>query len=65
MKQWLQGKEVFINVLSQMKHNPFTGVPLGGIGCGSIGTDFRGAFNKFSLIPGVKEQWQGNIKANQ
>ncbi|VDM79707.1 unnamed protein product [Strongylus vulgaris] len=40
-------------------------VPLGGIGCGSIGTDFRGGFNKFSLIPGIKEQRQGNVKANQ
>ncbi|PIO67388.1 hypothetical protein TELCIR_10867 [Teladorsagia circumcincta] len=42
-----------------------TGVPIGGIGCGSIGTDFRGAFNKFALIPGIKEQFTENIKANQ
>ncbi|PIO73039.1 hypothetical protein TELCIR_05005 [Teladorsagia circumcincta] len=41
------------------------GVPIGGIGCGSIGTDFRGAFNKFSLVPGIKEQFTENIKANQ
>lgn len=41
------------------------GVPLGGIGGGSIGTDFRGAFNKFSIVPGMKEQGVGNIKANQ
>lgn len=64
-KQWYNGGGVFINVFSQLKHNGFTGVPIGGIGCGSIGTDFRGAFNKFSLIPGIKEQWIGNVKANQ
>ncbi|WKY09392.1 hypothetical protein Q1695_002058 [Nippostrongylus brasiliensis] len=64
-KQWYNGDGVFINVFSQLHHNRFTGVPLGGIGSGSIGTDFRGAFNAFSLIPGIKEQWVGNIKANQ
>ncbi|KAK6056100.1 hypothetical protein COOONC_06396 [Cooperia oncophora] len=65
LKQWLSGKWLFINPFKQMKHNKYTGVPVGGIGCGSIGTDFRGAFNKFSLIPGVKEQSTENIKANQ
>ncbi|VDL77694.1 unnamed protein product, partial [Nippostrongylus brasiliensis] len=64
-KQWYNGDGVFINVFSQLHHNRFTGVPIGGIGSGSIGTDFRGAFNAFSLIPGIKEQWVGNIKANQ
>ncbi|KHJ81797.1 hypothetical protein OESDEN_18515, partial [Oesophagostomum dentatum] len=65
VKQWLAGKEIFLNLFSQMKHDHFTGVPIGGIGCGSIGTDFRGGFNKFSLIPGIKEQRQGNVKADQ
>ncbi|VDK54585.1 unnamed protein product [Cylicostephanus goldi] len=65
VKQWLQNKEIFINMFSQLQHDPYTGLPIGGIGCGSIGTDFRGGFNKYSLIPGVKEQSQGNIKANQ
>ncbi|KAK6755400.1 hypothetical protein RB195_014021 [Necator americanus] len=64
-KQWLQNEGVFINIFSQMKHNCYTGVPIGGIGSGSIGTDFRGAFNKFSIIPGIKEQSEDNIKANQ
>uniref|UniRef100_A0A7I4YQ13 Non-lysosomal glucosylceramidase n=2 Tax=Haemonchus contortus TaxID=6289 RepID=A0A7I4YQ13_HAECO len=64
-KQWLHGKEVFVNCFSQLKHDMYTGVPIGGIGCGSIGTDFRGAFNKFSLIPGIKEQRFENIKADQ
>ncbi|KAK6016841.1 hypothetical protein OSTOST_17671, partial [Ostertagia ostertagi] len=54
-KQWYNGRGLFINCFSQMKHNQYTGVPIGGIGCGSIGTDFRGAFNKFSLSPGIKE----------
>ncbi|CAI5453720.1 unnamed protein product [Caenorhabditis angaria] len=41
----------------------YTGVPIGGIGCGSIGTDHRMAFNRFSIIPGIKEQTT-NIKSN-
>ncbi|KAK5981075.1 Non-lysosomal glucosylceramidase [Trichostrongylus colubriformis] len=64
-KQWLNGNGLFINCFKQLKHDQYTGVPIGGIGCGSIGTDYRGAFNKFSLIPGIKEQNIGNIKANQ
>lgn len=49
------------NLLWSMK---VSGVPIGGIGCGSIGTDFRGGFNRFSIIPGIKEQTETQ-KANQ
>ena len=38
---------------------------MGGIGSGSIGADLRGGFGRFSLIPGVKEQNQKNVKADQ
>jgi hypothetical protein len=31
---------------------PYAGVPLGGIGCGSIGRGYRGEFRRWSLYPG-------------
>lgn len=33
----------------------FVGVPLGGLGSGSIGRGFRGEFCRFQMIPGVYE----------
>lgn len=80
IKEFFAGRGAFIDLFYQMKHDPHTGkhmpicgkkggmilgVPLGGIGCGSIGTDFRGAFNRYSLVPGKKEHKVRNIKANQ
>ncbi|CAI4223446.1 unnamed protein product [Auanema sp. JU1783] len=64
-KEWWNGRGCFIDIFRILLLDPCTGVPLGGLGSGSIGTDFRGAFNKFSIIPGIKEQNQLNIKANQ
>ena len=40
-------------------------MPCGGIGAGSIGRDFRGAFCKFSLRPGFVEQRTDSVKADQ
>ncbi|EGT54989.1 hypothetical protein CAEBREN_31176 [Caenorhabditis brenneri] len=54
--EWWNGREAFIDIFNVFRHFTFTGVPLGGIGSGSIGTDFRGGFNRFSIIPGIKEQ---------
>ena len=78
VREYIAGRGAFINMFHQMKHDPYTGscfafyksghllgVPIGGIGGGSIGTDVRGAFNRFSIIPGIKEQTIENIKANQ
>jgi len=31
------------------------GVPLGGIGCGTIGRGFRGEFCRYQLVPGLYE----------
>ncbi|KAF8385466.1 hypothetical protein PRIPAC_74608 [Pristionchus pacificus] len=62
---WWNGEGIFINIFKQNLHMAHTGVPIGGIGCGSIGRDFRGAFNRFSLVPGLKELWVDNIRANQ
>jgi non-lysosomal glucosylceramidase len=39
------------------------GVPLGGMGGGSIGRGFRGEFNRWQLIPGVCEE--SPVLANQ
>ncbi|CAB3398100.1 unnamed protein product [Caenorhabditis bovis] len=64
-KEWWGGREAFINIFKPLWHFTYAGVPLGGIGCGSIGTDYRGAFGRFSIIPGIKEQMCDNIKANQ
>ena len=30
-----------------------TGVPLGGIGCGTIGRGWKGEFNRWQLTPGM------------
>ncbi|GMT11513.1 hypothetical protein PFISCL1PPCAC_2810, partial [Pristionchus fissidentatus] len=62
---WWNGEGIFINIFKQNFHLTHTGVPIGGIGCGSIGRDYRGGFNRFSVVPGIKELWVGNVKANQ
>lgn len=43
----------------------FIGVPCGGIGCGSIGRDFRGGFCKFGLRPGLIEHKVDVLRADQ
>ncbi|CAJ0582793.1 unnamed protein product, partial [Mesorhabditis spiculigera] len=63
--EWLKGRGVFIDMLNQMSHDPYTGMPLGGIGSGTLGTDYRMAFNSFSILPGIKEKGCPNIKADQ
>lgn len=30
-----------------------TGVPIGGLGCGTIGRGYRGEFCRFQLVPGM------------
>lgn len=39
------------------------GVPIGGIGCGSIGRGYRGEFCRYQLTPGIYEY--NTIDANQ
>ena len=47
--------------------NPFValivGVPLGGIGCGSIGRGWKGDFNRWQLTPGMYNYTY--VEANQ
>jgi non-lysosomal glucosylceramidase len=65
LKYIRQKEKLFINTFQPLKHRPYYGVPCGGIGAGSIGRDFRGAFCKFSLRPGFVEQHVNAVKANQ
>uniref|UniRef100_A0AC34RD61 Glucosylceramidase n=1 Tax=Panagrolaimus sp. JU765 TaxID=591449 RepID=A0AC34RD61_9BILA len=65
LKNIHQREKLFINTYQPLKHRPFYGVPCGGIGSGSIGRDFRGAFCKFSLRPGFVEQKSNPVKADQ
>lgn len=39
-----------VNSLSPPQPGPYSGCPLGGLGCGSIGRGGRGDFNRFNLI---------------
>uniref|UniRef100_A0A914Z6B5 Non-lysosomal glucosylceramidase n=1 Tax=Panagrolaimus superbus TaxID=310955 RepID=A0A914Z6B5_9BILA len=65
LKYLRQKEKLFINTFQPLKHRPYYGVPCGGIGAGSIGRDFRGAFCKFSLRPGFVEQRVNAVKGNQ
>ncbi|KAE9548170.1 hypothetical protein FO519_008616 [Halicephalobus sp. NKZ332] len=65
LKNFRQREKLFINTFQPLKHRPYYGVPCGGIGAGSIGRDFRGAFCKFSLRPGFVEQRTDSVKADQ
>uniref|UniRef100_A0A7E4ZRX0 Glyco_hydr_116N domain-containing protein n=1 Tax=Panagrellus redivivus TaxID=6233 RepID=A0A7E4ZRX0_PANRE len=65
LKNFRKREKLFINTYQPLKHRPYYGVPCGGIGAGSIGRDFRGAFCKFSLRPGIVEQRVDAVKADQ
>lgn len=41
----------------------FSGVPLGGIGGGTIGRGFKGEFCRYQVVPGIYEY--KTIQANQ
>ncbi|CAD6199979.1 unnamed protein product [Caenorhabditis auriculariae] len=59
ISEWWNGRAPFIDIFHAMWHFSYAG-----IGCGSIGTDYRGAFGRFSLLPGIKEQMTPNVKAD-
>uniref|UniRef100_A0AC35UAW7 Non-lysosomal glucosylceramidase n=1 Tax=Rhabditophanes sp. KR3021 TaxID=114890 RepID=A0AC35UAW7_9BILA len=65
LKNYNKRETLFINGFNPYVHHPYYGVPIGGIGCGSIGRDFRGGFCKYSLRPGIVEQKVKLVKANQ
>jgi uncharacterized protein (DUF608 family) len=47
------GRPPIIDPFTTSKAEPTMGVPIGGIGAGTIGRGWRGEFNKWQLFPGV------------
>ena len=43
----------FMDPLNPVRMEPLYGVPVGGIGCGTIGRGFKGEFCRSSLRPGI------------
>lgn len=51
--QQIYGRDRF---LQRIKVNcSLIGVPLGGLGCGTIGRGFKGEFCRYQLVPGLYE----------
>ncbi|XP_018007770.1 non-lysosomal glucosylceramidase isoform X2 [Hyalella azteca] len=48
----LKSKKPFIDLFRLVSSKCMYGVPLGGIGCGTIGRGFRGEFCRFQMTPG-------------
>lgn len=56
----VQGKKPIMNFFSPVESQQRYGVPIGGIGGGSINRGWRGEFCRFQLVPGIYEyqtQW--------
>ena len=51
-----------MDTLNPVRCKQIYGVPLGGIGAGSIGRTYTGEFSRFQLIPGLYEY--GTVDAN-
>lgn len=51
-----KGRKVFINPFAKRDISSCQGVPLGGIGAGSIGRNFRGEFQRWQLFPRICEE---------
>ncbi|KAF0300940.1 Non-lysosomal glucosylceramidase [Amphibalanus amphitrite] len=52
---WFKGKKPFIDQLNPVSGKQIYGVPLGGIGAGTIGRGFCGQFTRFQVRPGLYE----------
>lgn len=48
-----EGRKPFINALRPVQHKPIYGVPIGGIGAGTINRGWKGDFSRWSLTPGL------------
>ena len=44
-----------IDFLNPLKGKQIYGVPIGGVGCGTIGRSFSGDFCRYQLVPGIYE----------
>lgn len=51
--RWLRGKLVIMDFVKPLNANPICGVPIGGIGGGSIGRGWKGEFCNFQMRPGI------------
>ncbi|XP_037772896.1 non-lysosomal glucosylceramidase-like [Penaeus monodon] len=58
-----QGRKPWIDCITMMNGKQMYGVPLGGIGSGTIGRGFRGEFCRYQMVPGIYEYH--TVMANQ
>lgn len=58
-----RGRDAVIDPFKKRSPSTSNGVPLGGIGAGSIGRSFKGYFQRWQLFPGTWDE--GPILANQ
>lgn len=63
IKNKWQGKSVIMDYVNAQNGQQIYGVPLGGIGAGTIGRGFKGEFCRYQLIPGMYQY--GTVDANQ
>ncbi|KAF5300882.1 hypothetical protein FQR65_LT09044 [Abscondita terminalis] len=63
IRLWWQGKLIVMDYYKLVEGQQIYGVPIGGIGGGSIGRGFRGEFCRYQLIPGQCEY--NTVEANQ
>jgi non-lysosomal glucosylceramidase len=59
----ITGKSIVMDYLKTIRSKQIYGVPIGGIGCGTIGRGYRGEFCRFQLKPGLYEY--NTVDANQ
>lgn len=52
---WFRGRSVVMDFFKLAQSNVKRGVPLGGIGCGTVGRSFLGDFCNFQMVPGFYE----------
>ncbi|ONK57752.1 uncharacterized protein A4U43_C09F3730 [Asparagus officinalis] len=63
IQEMAQGRDIVIDPIKKNCTTSCQGVPLGGIGAGSIGRSYRGDFQRWQLFPGVRED--KSVLANQ
>ncbi|XP_044264175.1 non-lysosomal glucosylceramidase [Tribolium madens] len=59
----IMGKSIVMDYVHTLRAKQIYGVPIGGIGCGTIGRGYRGEFCRFQLKPGLYEY--NTVDANQ
>ncbi|XP_073994455.1 non-lysosomal glucosylceramidase isoform X2 [Rhodnius prolixus] len=52
IKKWFTGQKPVMDFIRLEQSHSFSGVPLGGIGGGTIGRSFKGDFYNYQMIPG-------------